>query len=59
MNIGWHPAPNGAPQLWYWDGEQWIDPVQAVQDTITQLIEPHLEAMFREGFKAGQASVKS
>lgn len=51
--IGWHPAPNGEPELWYWDGSQWTDPIEAIQDQITELITPHLEAMYVAGFNAG------
>lgn len=54
-NIGWHPAPNGEPELWYWDGSQWIDPVEQVEAEVTELITPHLESMYREGFLAGMA----
>ena len=53
MNVGWHPAPNGLAQLWYWDGYQWIDPVAQVEERVTELVIPHLEHMYREGFKAG------
>lgn len=51
--IGWHPAPNGQPELWYWDGCQWIDPVDNVAEQITELITPHLERIYCEGFEAG------
>jgi hypothetical protein len=54
--VGWHPAPNGEPELWYWDGQRWADPVEQVQAQVTELVMPHLEAMFRKGFEAGWAA---
>lgn len=51
--VGWHPAPNGSPTLWFWDGAAWIDPIAAVEAQITELIEPHLERMYVAGFTAG------
>lgn len=51
--VGWHPAPNGQPELWYWNGAQWIDPIANIEDQITELIEPHLERMYVAGFNAG------
>lgn len=55
MNAGWHPAPDGSPSLWYWDGQRWIDPIAQVEEMITELITPHLERAYLEGFKAGLA----
>ena len=55
MNPGWYPAPNGCAQLWYWDGHGWNDPVEQVQEQVTELVIPHLEDMYRKGFEAGYA----
>ncbi|QBP31463.1 hypothetical protein KIY76_gp80 [Mycobacterium phage Miramae] len=54
---GWYPAPNGDPILWFWDGSKWIDPTVAIGEKITELLIPHLEQMFADGFKAGVASM--
>lgn len=53
---GWHPAPNGIAELWYYDGHQWIDPVDQVEQQVTELVIPHLERIYLEGFAAGFAA---
>lgn len=51
--VGWHPAPNGIAELWYWDGRQWCDPIEQVQEQVTELVIPHLERVYLQGFAAG------
>lgn len=53
---GWYPCPNGAPELWYWDGRQWADdPIAEIEQRVADMVTPHLEAMFRQGFEHGIA----
>lgn len=30
-SAGWYPAPNGSPEMWWWDGAQWTPPAPAMQ----------------------------
>jgi hypothetical protein len=56
MEPGWYPSPNGDVLVWFWDGRRWFDPVAEFERRITELIVPHLERQYREGFTAGVAS---
>lgn len=52
---GWFPAPNGAPELWFWTGSQWLDPAEILERQMTEAIMPHLEEVFKRGFAHGAA----
>lgn len=51
--VVWHPMPHGGRALWCWDGTRWLDPIAELEDQIAQLVTPHLEEMFVNGFRAG------
>lgn len=37
----------------FWDGKGWHDPVGDIENQITELLIPHLEQLFKQGFVAG------
>lgn len=51
----WHPTPEGDHKLWYWTGEEWIDPIAEIEAQIAEMIVPHLEKTYAEGFVDGHA----
>ncbi|AER26466.1 hypothetical protein SEA_DANFORTH_88 [Mycobacterium phage Danforth] len=52
---GWYLSTSDEADAWpmFWDGQGWHDPVGDIEQHITELLIPHLEDMFKQGFIAG------
>ncbi|MDV3125722.1 hypothetical protein M1247_12415 [Mycobacterium sp. 21AC1] len=53
---GWYLSDAEYPT--FWDGANWHDPAGDLQARITELVIPHLEQIFKQGFAAGIAAVR-
>lgn len=52
---GWYLPTSEETDSWpmFWDGQGWHDPVGDIEQNIIDLLVPHLEKMFKQGFVAG------
>ncbi|AGY37028.1 hypothetical protein FREDWARD_86 [Mycobacterium phage Fredward] len=50
---GWYVSDERDGWPMFWDGTGWNDPVGDIEQHITELLIPHLEDMFKQGFIEG------
>ncbi|MHA3020433.1 hypothetical protein ACXPWS_09170 [Mycobacterium sp. BMJ-28] len=55
---GWYLSADESEMPVFWDGSQMHDPAGEFQERITELLIPHLEEMFKQGFLAGAATAQ-